>query len=67
MNECQGCKSHILNNCLYETQIKDYCPCKNCLVKVTCIEPCPEYDDICNEILGQALITAKRGANIIQL
>ena len=47
-NECEGCFTSISfpdisdSNCYY-SKIKG-CPCTSCLVKVMCIEMCPDLD-----------------------
>jgi hypothetical protein len=49
IEECEGCKGCTM----YENDIhcliikngkSNECPCRNCLVKITCIYSCDEYD-----------------------
>lgn len=45
MSECKGCQDY--GSCLFANQgdvaIHD-CPCRDCLVKVTCEEPCEKLE-----------------------
>ena len=45
IKECEGC--YTKGNCDNYSKFKD-CPCIKCLVKVTCCNPCEEYEVFSN-------------------
>lgn len=49
-NECVGCfifkkiQNFRTRACIIvESNLKEQCPCQNCLIKVSCKNRCPEY------------------------
>jgi len=58
-DNCKGCPCLFIDEDYYdcEANVKPsfnnkFCPCHNCLVKVTCDEPCLKFLQYKNEFLG---------------
>ncbi len=41
INNCEGCPFN--DDCDYTKKRSDECPCRQCIVKVTCVTVCDEY------------------------
>lgn len=43
-DECDGCRVYGLDSevCFYNTDYRNNCPCKICLIKMMCLKICPD-------------------------
>ena len=50
MSECQdtGCYIHVQDICgVKHSKYHIECPCRICLVKMMCVDACPEFKELC--------------------
>ncbi len=45
MRDCEGCTIYYPNTMCPIVNV-DYCPCRNCLIKVVCKSACPEFSHL---------------------
>jgi len=59
---CPSCRMYDNGECtIIQERVSSICPCKECIIKIMCEDPCKEFDNISHIIYGKRKTAKKKG------
>jgi len=60
---CPSCRMYDNGECIViQEGVSSICPCKECIIKIMCEEPCKEFDNMAQIIYDKRKTAKKKGS-----